>query len=221
MSARLGRGIWPSPGAVDEAGGTGQYFPVPPVEQLDFDISAGLSRREKLQVKRLTNDAIESLNWMHGARWREAGRAQPRLATAEKVAGLRRDTQRRAQLAGFGWRRPSGADSSQRALPQLLRGHGRYAETRANLASFAHDRLSIPDDVRQSPRISQLLPDTANNFLKEYESYMLRPPDEVAALDETLSPVRPYTDAILRSNRKVYVGLVKKTPTDRTGAPQG
>ena len=184
---------------------------MPPLEQLDFDIGAELTRREKLQVKRLANDAIESLNWMHGARWREAGRAVPSLATAEKVAGLRRDTQRRAQLAAAGWRRPSSAEPSQRALPQLLRGHGPYgAEARANLASFAHDRLSIPGDVRLAPRIDRLLPDSAHRFLKEYESYMLRPPGEVAMLDETLGPVRPYTDPVLRTNRKVYVGLVKR-----------
>ncbi|CAK0795079.1 unnamed protein product, partial [Prorocentrum cordatum] len=171
-------------GAVDEAGGAGEYFPVPEVQQLDPDIGFGLTRREKLRVRRLANDAIESLSWMHGARWREASRAQPRLATYDKVAGLRRDTKRRAQLAAAGWRRSSSATSSQQALAQLLRGHGPYAETRANLASFVHDRLSIPEGVRS--------------------------PEEVAVLDKALGPVRPYTDPVLKSNRKVYLGLVKR-----------
>ena len=42
---------------------------------------------------------------------------------------------------------------------------------------------------------------------------MLRSPDEVAVLDETLGPLRPYIDPVLRSNRKVYVGLVKRPKT--------
>ncbi|CAK0841016.1 unnamed protein product [Prorocentrum cordatum] len=105
----------------------------------------------------------------------KAGRAKPRLATAEKVAGLRRDAQRGAQLAAAGWGRPSSAGPSQRALPQLLRGHAPCgAEPRANLASFARDWLGIPGN------------------------------------DEALGPVRPYADPVLRSNRKVYVGRVKR-----------
>ncbi|CAK0801338.1 unnamed protein product, partial [Prorocentrum cordatum] len=210
-AAAAGAGALGAAGAADKAGGTGQYFPVPLVEQLDFDIGAGLPRRGKLRVKRPTNDAIEGLNWMRGARWREAGPSKPRLVTAEKVAGLRRDAQRRAQLAAAGWRRPSSAGPSQRAFPQLLRGHGPYgAETRANLASFAHYRLSIPGDVRLAPRIDQLLPDTARNFMKEHESYVLRSPGEAAMLAEALGPAWPCTDPALRSNRKVYAGLVKR-----------
>ncbi|CAK0875099.1 unnamed protein product, partial [Prorocentrum cordatum] len=188
-----------------------EYFPVPEVQQLDLDIGFVLTRREKRRVRRLANDAIESLNWMHGARWREAGCAQPRLATFDMLAGLRRGAQRRAQLAAAGWRRSSSATSSQQALPQLMRNHGPYAEARANLASFVRDRLSIPEDVRRAPRVDGLLPDAALNVLKEYESCMLRPPEEVAALDETPGPVRPYADPVLKSNRKVYVGLVKRT----------
>ncbi|CAK0824569.1 unnamed protein product, partial [Prorocentrum cordatum] len=203
-------GARPPPGAVDEAGGAGEYFPVPEVQQLDPDIGFGLTRREKLQVRGLANDAVESLNWMRGARWREAGRARPRLATFDRVAGLRRDTRRRAQLAATGWRRSSSATSSQQALPQLLRGHGPYAETRANLASFVHDRLSIPEDVRRAPRVDRLLPDAALKFLKEYESYLLRSPEGVAVLDKALGPVLPCADPVLKSNGKVCVGLVKR-----------
>ncbi|CAK0857819.1 unnamed protein product, partial [Prorocentrum cordatum] len=183
-------------GAVEVAGGAGECFPVPEVQQFDPDIGFGLTRREKLQVRRLANDAIQSLSWMRGARWREAGRAQPRLATFDEVAGLRRDMQRRAQLAAAGWRRSSSATSSQQA--------------RANLASFVHDRLSIPEDVRRAPRVDRLLPDAALIFLKEYESYMLRSPVEVTVLDRTPGPARPWADPVLKSNRKVCVGLIKR-----------
>ncbi|CAK0879749.1 unnamed protein product [Prorocentrum cordatum] len=167
-----GPGVRPPPGLEAEATLGGQVYPVPGLRELDADVASRLGRRDRPRVRRLANEGLSSLNWMRGAD-RRPPPAAPSWATRCRVAELRRETQRRAQLLAASWGGPDSAKDSQQCLARLLRGRGGYAQlAHATLTPFSHARLSTPDDLAGSPRVLSLLSEAARIQLKDFESYM-------------------------------------------------
>lgn len=115
-----GPGVRPPPGLEAEATRGGQVYPVPGLRELDADVASRLERRDRPRVRRLANEGLSSLNWMHGAD-RRPPPAAPSWATRCRVAELQHETQRRAQLLAASWGGPDSAEDSQQCLARLLR----------------------------------------------------------------------------------------------------
>ena len=122
-----------------------------------------------------------------------------------------------------------GTPEPKEAFSGLLRGRGVYdAETAcANLATYKHGAVSLPDSIAEAPLLETILPDRARQYLVGFEELMLKSEDEFMMMKEQ-SPPRLYTDRYLISNRRRYshfvrqlrdVGLVRftRTPQEHVG----
>ena len=70
-----------------------------------------------------------------------------------------------------------------------------------SLAPFQLERLSLPDSIRECPRIETLLPAEALSYLKGHQERMLDPHEKEPEVKEFLDPT-------LRYNQKKYQQLV-------------
>jgi len=169
MSTGAGAGLArPPPGEMRAEGALPSCdrnpFPLPRVgalTELGEEFVAGRTGRRLLKD---VNEAVESLNWLSGARRREGAAGQSILrrellqhAILRRVARLVAD--RGAEPIEF---------CPKEAYEGLLRGRGLYgsASACATLATFDFAKVSLPDDVKQAPFIDDVLPPNAKVVFK-------------------------------------------------------
>ncbi|CAK0789045.1 unnamed protein product [Prorocentrum cordatum] len=140
------------------------------------------------------NGIVDAINWMSGYD------SQPGPAN-----GMQRDVLARFEGLVRGRQPDAKLHEPQAALRELLRGRspydGRIGPT--TVASYSAGLVSMPTDVRDCPRLEDLLPGEALAFLQERQERMLRP----APLP---TDIEPYFDSVLKFNRKEYRGLVRR-----------
>ena len=96
------------------------------------------------------------------------------------------------------------------AYHELLRGRGLYqTETAyATLAAYKHGAVSMPEDANNAPRVMDILPDSAQQYLVGLEEKMLR--RDTLAVERELRQIRVHTDRKLTRNRRVYGQFIKE-----------
>ncbi|CAK0810350.1 unnamed protein product, partial [Prorocentrum cordatum] len=194
-----------------DAGATrgGQIYLLPPLRELNADVAGLLGRQDRARVRRLANESLAALNWMHGAERRPPG-APPSWATRCRVAELQHETQRVAQLLAASWGAPASAEDSQQCLARLAGPRRLRPAGPRDVTPFSHARLSAPEDPAGSPRVADLLPEAARTQLKEHESHMMRSLAEVGEIKRTLRSSSTLYGLVLSHERPAHVGLVKR-----------
>ena len=167
-----------------------------------------MNNKEFREVHTLVDDATSALNFLHGERSRPVATRAPAGSFKRKIS--QQLTQQHFQRSARRWVGCRGALEPQEALTGLLRGRSPYgaAQSTANLASFS-SRLTLPADLASGPFVADTLDVHASNQLKCFTTEMLRPSAEYKAA-ASLHPVVGYTDPILKSNRRIYLQLVRR-----------
>ena len=98
------------------------------------------------------------------------------------------------------------------AYRELLKGRSVYEieSGNVNLAAYQEELLSVPDDVRDCPMVSDVLPAGARHYLEAYQERMLRTPEEFEEAEKVGPRIQPYFDARLKYNKKAYYKFVQK-----------
>ena len=101
---------------------------------------------------------------------------------------------------------------TEAAYRELLKGRSVYEveSGNVNLAAYQEELLSVPDDVRDCPLVSDVLPAGARHYLEAYHERMLRTPEEFEEAERTGPHIQPYFDARLKYNKKAYYRFVQK-----------
>ena len=101
---------------------------------------------------------------------------------------------------------------TEAAYRELLKGRSVYEveSGNVNLAAYQEELLSVPDDVRDCPLVSDVLPAGARHYLEAYHERMLRTPEEFEEAERTGPYIQPYFDARLKYNKKAYYRFVQK-----------
>ena len=100
-------------------------------------------------------------------------------------------------------------ESLQAALSALLKATAGYGSVEGvgDVATFVAGAVSLPEDVRGSPGIHDIAPESASIYLEEFDS-MLRPLSEVLEMDDRLGKVLPYMDPKLGGSEQLYARFV-------------
>ena len=171
-----------------------------------------LPARQRARVRRHAEEALRSLNWLHGEGHRRCRRAEPNLATVERVKKLHDETLQMVVGAAQLWSDIDCALTPGESFNELLGSQGGYDANpgSANLAPYEYSRVSMPDDVHDAPYVEDILPAEASYFLKGYEEHMLRSPEEVARIHKEQGEPRSHVDPRLRQHARAYAKLVKR-----------
>ena len=178
-------------------------FPLPhlPVPGRKLGVSRQVQRRANRIRKVIgnVNEAVDSLNWM-------AGRGDD--VTFSEPSGMQADVLARLEGLAFDQQPKNALSSTEEALRALLRGGSPYdwRPSSETLASYQAELVSIPDDVRDCPLLSQVLPHDDIRYLEEKSELMLRTAGDPACAKD----ITPYWDPKLRYNRKAYNHLVRR-----------
>ena len=180
-----GRGDgWPNRRLVTSgSGGHGDtIFPLPRVPLSVFGEVDGARRQRRLG--RLANDAVNALNWLHGAAHREPGSLSS--TSLLRQSGLQAEVQHRVVRSSLEFPDLVCAPVGWEALNELLKGRTSYAGggSSATVAPFEYSRVSVPNSVANAPLVVDLLPAEDAETLRGYEGRMLRPAAEQAALEQ-------------------------------------
>ena len=211
----LGSGEVAAPGPSAEAA-TGdecevgaQLYPLPPMKRLAHEASRSLCPSEKRGVLRDCEQGIASLNWLAGASRRPfSGRAS--VATQSRVHRLHQEVHHDVERAALSWCGGGAGISAQAATTKLLRGRGVYSEpASAGMVSLDPKTLSVPSSVVGAPTVFDVAPSNESDLLRNFETRMLRSPEEVALINQQIGEPRFYVDPALKSRRR-YVQFIRK-----------
>ena len=111
--------------------------------------------------------------------------------------------------------------SGEAAIRELLKGSSEYQGLPSTLASFMGERVSLPEDLHDSPQILDLLPQDARRHLEAPERMLRETPEDCTIV--------PYWDPVLRGSLKEYRKFIQKlyrigfldltlVPAERAGA---
>ena len=177
MRQEVGGGAGPAaPEARGPGVGRASLFPLPHVPR-GLAEELGLGGRALRRAVRDANTCLDSLNWLYGGRgccWENRSGGKP---VAEVFMQQKRLEAVGRVLRLCGERpRPPDLPSPQESLSALLRGRGVYDTQAAysTLAAFKHGAVSLPDSVQRAPMLSEILPDSALQYLEGFEELMLR-----------------------------------------------
>ena len=148
-----------------------ELFPLPRVgvaelgEMVDLSSVVGGKRGVHRMLQDI-NDCTRSLNWLSSTEFQAPRRALGRAGRV-RLEGARGEVLRR--VAGLCEERgPCCRDvTPKEAFQELLRGRGLYqTETAyATLAAYKHGAVSMPEDANSAPRVVDILPDSAQQYL--------------------------------------------------------
>ncbi len=125
---------------------------------------------------------------------------------------MQAEAQLRVVQAAVAWHQRGRAPSARTAFRELLQGRGGYATATAQttLAPYDHGRLSIPDDVRESPSVVSMLPGLDAEVLVGYQEWMLRDPADVRRIAEEYGEAGRHVDPQLQRQRRTYTAFVRR-----------
>ena len=95
---------------------------------------------------------------------------------------LRLEAQQRLDEAVLRWPSAVCAPDGSSSLREMLKGRGGYSSStsQANLAPCEYTRVSVPESVRDSPFLDEVLDVEDSGLLRGYETRMLRTPEALA-----------------------------------------
>ena len=94
-------------------------------------------------------------------------------------------------------------------LQALLSSSGVYG-AEGPVARFQPKRVSLPSDIRGSPRVRDILPADARVYLDFFKERVLLSPEAYAARLDEEGPAPVYMDSTLRRHRRSYTGFVRR-----------
>ena len=143
-------------------------------------------------------EAVEGLNWMAGKTFLH-GTDGPDELQSEVLRRIEALSNEAGNLGSL-----SKIPSPEAALRELLKGRSEYhqPDVPVALAPYSLERISLPESLVGLPEATDLLPESARQYLQGRE-LMLReePPEEQ-------SP--PYWDPVLKRNKKHYRQFIQK-----------
>jgi hypothetical protein len=177
---------------------------------LSADVIAGLPSAHIKRLARDVDQALWSLNWMHGEGSRPE--AAPFIGgTSGKIERLSSMAQRRCEIHALAALRSDSALSPQKALEGLLKGRSPYSvEAPTSTAAFVNASVSLPSSVREGPLLTSLLPEAAKEKLERFETHMLRDSVEVTRLQSINGAGNVYFDPVLKNNPHKYANFVRR-----------
>ena len=179
----------------------GGLFPLPEVhvESSSKRLSRRCSQRRarRIQLQWDINEAVRGLNWLADSSSRDqVFRPTPRQ---KEVLDRVEAACRSASISS-----EAGPLSEEAAFRELLHGNvSQYEAAGTTLASFKLERVSLPESVRASPQVAELLDSDARQYLKDPER-MLRPECESDC------DIVPFWDPQLRQCPRKYKSLIQK-----------
>ena len=196
-------GASPPGGGVGGSGGPGTgLFPLPRPGWTEGHgkISRRCSQRQSRRKVEFNyfRGGVDFLNWMAGHSPPTVSSFSPsglQLETLERVRALARSTVEAE--ASF-----LPALSGEAAIRALLQGGSEYEELPSTLASFCRERVSLPDDLHDCPKVMDLLPEDAHRFLEAPERILREAPEDC--------DITPYWDPVLRGSAKEYRKFIQR-----------
>ena len=169
--------------------------------------SGGRRRR----ILRDANLAIDGLNFLSGTSRRPGGWS-PSAKSLEKFASIHSEMLHRVVTCTSQWHDDRSAPSIEASLKEILKGRGGYApaSAQASLAPYEYEKVSLPGDVHDAPRLTSLLSSSDSRVLMGYQQHMLRDLAEVRRINNELGEAGLYVDPKLRGRKSSCAVLVRR-----------
>ena len=168
-------------------------------------VPIGIGRRSQQRCARRARmldtmkEAVEGLNWMAGKTFLHGTDSGPDELQSEVLRRIEVLSNEAGNLGSL-----SKIPSPEAALRELLKGRSEYhqPDVPVALAPYSLERISLPDSLVGLPEATDLLPESARQYLQGRE-LMLRegPPEE---------PSPPYWDPVLKRNKKHYRQFIQR-----------
>ena len=169
-------------------------------KSLADDLLDGCLASQKVRIDKLTDEAVWSLNFLHG----ESSR--PRASASnfdDKVKYLQDCTQRRLTELVTEIVRETRAMDPREGLKVLLRGRSAYCRSVASgTATYKYSQVAVPSDLSDAVALTTLLPAQVSELLVSFEQRMLRDEESVALINATQGEPTIYTDPVLKGSKK-------------------
>ena len=201
-----GRVIQPGPPRHNQEGCPGhcRLFPLPLMELPEAGLKC--SRRSAQKRSRDTrqrwemNEAIRSLNWMHGYSFVDSSTGLPNPLQKETYDRLFRLVMDAGSLGEL-----QHPPTLEAALSGLLQGRTDYSDPSCpiSLAPYNLELISLPSSLKEAPRAEDLLAADDRRYLEEQERIVRRD----FSPDQNFSP---YWDPALKNNPRNYRKFLQK-----------
>ncbi|CAK0838915.1 unnamed protein product [Prorocentrum cordatum] len=138
-------------------------------------------------------------------------RAPASLTSHMKMDAISADVQQRVFSAARRWIDVDSAVSEEGALARLLKGKAGYAPLGStSMGSYEYSRVSLPDSVVDAPPLAAMPPAQAQQYLEEFASRVLPPPQEAALMRELDGLPGCHADPLLLQRPRSYGKFVRR-----------
>ncbi|CAK0869717.1 unnamed protein product, partial [Prorocentrum cordatum] len=132
-------------------------------------------------------------------------------STEKKILGLQADVRQRVVEAASRWCGVDSAVGERGALARLLKGRsGHQPAPSCSVGSYEYSKVSMPNDLHDSPSLISMLPSEARKHLEDFEKLMLRPAQESELIQPHEGVPGCHTDPALQKDPRTYGRLVRR-----------